>query len=80
MKTYPITYTPKSTGILQEYRKAHNNLYMRGLYRGHNIEVFEDLKDKNKLIYVSDPALNWVKSKFTYFHNGVKKIMRKEAF
>lgn len=79
MKTYPITYTPKSTGILQEYRKAHNNLYMRGLYRGYNIEVFEDRTDKSKLVYVSDSVLNWVKSKFTYFQDGIKKIQRSES-
>ena len=67
-------------GILKGYRKTSYGEYTWGIYRGHKIEVYDASKSKQKLIYVSDNKLmKWIKSKLTYWINGVKKINKSEA-
>jgi len=74
-KPKPITF-----GILKGYRKTAYGQYMWGKYKGYKIEVFDATKkDGQKLQYVSDNLLRWVKSKLTYIQNGIKKINRSEA-
>ncbi len=68
-----------SFGILKGYRETAYGQYMWGTYKGNKIEVFNAEKHKQKLIYVSDNLLNWVKSKLIYFQNGEKKINRSSA-
>jgi hypothetical protein len=53
---------------------------MWGTYKDHKIEVFDATeKHGQKLQYVSDNLLRWVKSKLTYIQDGIKKINRSEA-
>lgn len=71
----PITF-----GILKGYKKTSYGQYMWGTYKGHKIEVFDAIeKHGQKLQYVSDNLLRWVKSKLTYIQDGIKKINRSEA-
>ena len=75
----PVPY-PISFGILKGYRKTAYGEYMWGTYKGHKIEVFDATeKHGQKLQYVSDSLLRWVKSKLIYLQNGIKKINRSEA-
>lgn len=46
-----------------------------GIFRGNNIEIYHDTKDKTKLIYISDQLKNWVKSKLEYFDKGKKRTV-----
>ena len=46
-----------------------------GVFRGNNIEIYHDKRDKTKLVYVSDQLRNWVKSKLEYFDKGKKKTV-----
>lgn len=79
MKPQPIqTYNP-TFGILKGYRKTPYGQYMWGEYKQHKIEVFDaQKKNGQKLIYVSDKLLNWVKSKLFYLQDGIKKVIRSE--
>lgn len=71
----PITF-----GILKGYKKTSYGQYMWGTYKDHKIEVFDATeKYGQKLQYVSDGLLRWVKSKLTYIQDGIKKINRSEA-
>ena len=49
-----------------------------GVYKGKNIEIYTDTRDKAKLYYVSDQFRNWIKSKLEYFDKGIKKVIRSE--
>ena len=74
-KPYPVSF-----GILQKYRKTNYGQYMIGEYKGHKIEIYDAKAHNQKLQYVSNnKTLKWIKSKLTYFQNGIKKIMRSEA-
>lgn len=78
MKPQPIqTYNP-TFGILKTHRKTAYGDYMQGFYKGYNIEVFNATKHNQKLIYVSDKFLNWIKSKLFYIQDGMKKVIRSE--
>lgn len=75
----PLPY-PISFGILKGHRKTSYGQYMWGTYKGHKIEVFDATeKHGQKLQYVSDDLLNWVKSKLIYLQDGIKRINRSEA-
>lgn len=76
MKPQPIDNV--SFGIYKGHRKTNYGEYTWGKYKDYKIEVFDAYKNNQKLIYVSDKVLNWVKSKLIYFENGIKKIMRSE--
>jgi hypothetical protein len=65
-------------GILTHSKKTHYGEYTKGVYRDYNIEIFDAKNYKQKLYYVSDKFLNWVKSKLVYFQNGTKHIARSE--
>lgn len=65
-------------GIFKSHRQTSYGEYMTGNYKGYKIEIFNAYKNQQKLIYVSDYLLNWVKSKLIYFENGVKKAVRSE--
>ena len=50
---------------------------MWGTYKNYKIEVFNSIKDNQKLIYVSDSQFSkWIKSKLVYFQNNIKKVVR----
>ena len=65
-------------GILEHWHPTRYGDYKCGHYKGYKIEVFHDKKYDQKLIYVSDSLMNWVKSKLIYIQNGIKKVMRAE--
>lgn len=67
-----------SFGILKSYKKTSYGDYTVGLFKGKKIEIFNAYKHNQKLIYVSDNLLNWIKSKLIYFQDGVKKVVRSE--
>ena len=69
---------PISFGIYKFSKPKVYGEYTKGIYKGYNIEIYDAYKDKQKLIYVSDSVGRWIKSKLTYFINGVKKITRSE--
>ena len=75
--------TPISTavnfGIYKGIKKTNYGQCMWGEYRGNNIEIYEDKKDKTKLYYISDKLRNWIKSKLEYFDQGKKRTVRSEA-
>ena len=50
-----------------------------GKYKDYNIEIYDDIKDKAKLYYVSDNIRRWIKSKLAYLDNGIKKIIRSNS-
>ncbi len=66
-------------GIFQEYRKTPYGQYTKGVFKGKHIEIFDAFKHKQKLYYVSDNLMNWIKSKLVYFQDGIKKVARSEA-
>lgn len=69
------TYNP-SFGILKSHRITDYGECMSGEYKGFKIDIYNAYKHNQKLIYVSDSLLNWIKSKLIYFNHGVKKIVR----
>ena len=74
----PIS-TAVSFGIYKGIKKTGYGQCMWGEYKGNNIEIYTDKKDKTKLFYISDKVRNWIKSKLEYFENGKKRIVRSEA-
>lgn len=81
MQIPPIqSNNPQPTfGILKGHNNTRYGNYMWGIYKGQKIEVYNAYKCNQKLIYVSDSLLGWVKSKLIYVQDGVKKIVRGEA-
>lgn len=65
-------------GIFLRTRKTAYGHCDIGKYKGNNIEIYHDYKDKTKLYYVSDSVRKWIKSKLIYFENGIKKVVRSE--
>ena len=53
--------------------------YKWGVYRDKKIEIYDAYKHNQKLIYVSDKFKNFIKSKLTYWQDGIKKITRAEG-
>lgn len=75
MKIEPTNNSP-TFGILKNYKKTQYGEYFWGLFKNHKIEVYHVDKNNQRLIYVSDIYKNWIKSKLTYFENGVRKITK----
>lgn len=71
--------TAISFGIYKGIKKTGYGQCMWGEYRGNNIEIYEDKKDRTKLYYISDKFRNWIKSKLEYFDKGKKRTVRSEA-
>lgn len=81
MKTEPIKPTQNvSFGILKEIKKREYGTFMRGEFKGYNIEVYDAYKYNQLLIYISDKCKNFVKSKLTYWMDGIKKVTRAEGY
>lgn len=74
----PVPY-PISFGIYKGTKITSYGKCTYGNYRGYNIEVYDDVKDKAKLYYVSDNIRRWVKSKLVYLDNGIKKILKSNS-
>ena len=79
MKSQPIL-DGISFGIYLRTRKTNYGHCDYGRYKENNIEVYHDYETKSKLVYVSDKLRNWIKSKLTYFQDGVKKVTRSERW
>lgn len=79
----PPTKPPKpqpTFGILKGYNKTPYGDYMWGVYKGKKIEVYDAKKYDQKLIYVSEEdTWRWIKSKFTYVQDKVKKVVRSQS-
>lgn len=73
-KPYPVSF-----GIYKGTRVTSYGKCTYGKYRDYNIEVYDDVKDKAKLYYVSDNIRRWVKSKLVYLDNGIKRIIRSNS-
>ena len=71
------SYTP-SFCIYIKTKKTNYGYTDIGKYKGYNIEIYNDNETKSKLYYISDKFLNWVKSKFIYFNNNKKTIIKSE--
>lgn len=67
-----------SFGILKGVKKRPYGEYMWGEYRGKKIEVYDAYKFKQLLIYVSE-NMHFVKSKLTYWIDGIKKVTKAEG-
>ena len=65
-------------GILKKVKKRPYGDYMEGEYKGYKVEVYDAFKFNQLLIYVSK-NLNFVKSKLTYWQDGIKKITKAEG-
>lgn len=79
MRTQPIPpiYEPSFGIYLKTKQTAYGHRDI-GIYKGKNIDIYHDYDTKSKLVYVSDSLRNWIKSKLTYFQNGIRKIVRSE--
>lgn len=76
MKVQPIESL--SFGILKGVKQRPYGQYMWGEYRGKKIEVYDAYKFKQLLIYVSE-NMNFIKSKLTYWIDGIKKVTKAEG-
>ena len=65
-------------GIYKGIKRTGYGQCTHGEYKGYNIDIYYDKKDKTKLVYVSDKIKNWVKSKLEYFDKGKKKTVISE--
>lgn len=65
-------------GILKGVKKKPYGEYLEGEYKGYKVEVYDAFKFNQLLIYVSK-NLNFVKSKLTYWQDGIKKITKAEG-
>ena len=68
-------YKRLTFGIYKGSKKRPYGEYKWGEYKGLKIEVFDAYKNNQKLIYVSK-NMKFIKSKLTYWLNGIKKIAR----
>ena len=79
MNIKPIRPTDNiNFGILKGVKKRPYGQYMWGEYKGQKIEVYDAYKFNQFLIYVSK-NMRFVKSKLTYWIDGIKKITRAEG-
>ena len=76
MDVQPIQ--PINFGILKKVKTRPYGTYMEGTYKGFKIEVYDAYKYNQFLIYVSK-NMNFIKSKLTYWMDGVKKVTRAEG-
>lgn len=74
----PIKTSEPTFGIYIRTKKTPYGHCDIGKFKGLNIEIYHDYKDKTKLFYVSDSVRNWVKSKLIYFERCIRKIVRSE--
>ena len=76
----PLNKSQPSFGILRGCKKTPYGDYIWGVYKGKRIEVYDAWKCQQKLIYVSEEnTLNWIKMKFTYMQDKVKKVVRSQS-
>ena len=79
MKTQPITNKPQlSFGIYKRTKITSYGKCTYGNYKGYNIEIYDDIKDKAKLYYVSDNIRRWIKYKLKCIVNGKEKILKSQ--
>lgn len=78
VKPQPITPYNPTFGIYKGTKITHYGHKDYGIYRENNIEIYHDKIDNMKLQYVSDKFRFFIKSKLTYFINGIKHITRSE--
>ena len=77
MKPQPITTYNPSFGIYKGHRKTSYGEYTWGEYRGHKIEVYNAIKDRAKLFYVSENSTNKeTLFKFSFPQNGMKRVIK----
>lgn len=79
VRIQPITTYNPSFGIYKGTKITSYGKCTYGNYKGYNIEVYDDVKDKAKLYYVSDNIRRWVKSKLVYLDNGIKKVLKSNS-
>ena len=82
MRVPPISQAQDKTsfGIYRGLKKTPYGEYTWGVYKGKKIEIYDVKKDKQKLIYVSNnKTLRYLKYKFTYIQNGVKRVSRSSS-
>ena len=65
-------------GIYRGIKRTGYGQCTHGEYKGYNIDIYYDKRDKTKLIYVSNQLKNWVKSKLEYYQKGIKKVVYSE--
>jgi hypothetical protein len=75
MKIQPIDNT--SFGILKGVKQRAYGQYMWGEFKGQKIEVYDAYKYNQFLIYVSK-NMRFIKSKLTYWVDGIKKVTTAE--
>ena len=81
MHVEPIQIPPPyklSFGILRKVKKRPYGDYMEGAYKGYKIEVYDAFKFNQLLIYVSE-NMRFIKSKLTYWQDGIKKVTKAEG-
>jgi hypothetical protein len=67
-------------GILKGYKKTPYGEYTWGVYKNYKIEVYDAFKERQKLHFVSSSqTLKWLKSKFSYVQNGIKRVINCSA-
>lgn len=76
MKPQPITTYNPSFGIYKGYKPTKYGGHLWGEYKGYNIDIYTDNRDKVKLQYVSDSNRRWLRSKLIYYFNGIKRIIK----
>lgn len=79
MKVEPIPPNNPTFGIYIKTKKTLYGYHDFGKFKGNNIEIYYDNRDKTKLYYVSDSFRKWIKSKLIYFENGIKRIIRSNS-
>ena len=65
--------------IYKGSKKRPYGEYHWGEYKEQKIEIYDAHKFSQKLIYISDKFKNFIKSKLTYWQDGVKKVTRAEG-
>lgn len=77
MKPQLITTYNPSFGIYKGHRKTPYGEYTWGEYRGHKIEIYNAIKDRAKLFYVSENFTSReALFKFSFPQNGMKRVIK----
>jgi len=68
-------------GIYKGHKLTRYGEHVWGEFKGKNIDIYTDTKDRAKLFYVADSVRKWIESKLIYFTlDGKKKITRSKAY
>ena len=79
MNIKPIQLTDNiNFGIFKGVKQRSYGQYIWGEYKGQKIEVYDAYKYNQFLIYVSK-NMRFVKSKLTYWIDGIKNVTRAEG-